>query len=173
MEAISATTLSRLRSCNNQLRFERHGYGWVLAESGQDAVHLVRSGRAALCDGLAVDMEIWIAEDFSVAKQSVLHQKAHKLSGASNNRETRAPRSRSLLHGSVIIILNIDKPEQRQSVAKRRGPQLSGLSVSMLPVACLLGPGPRIPDNKECQYDFDYAEQDIEVPAALECDNHN
>jgi hypothetical protein len=24
----------------------------------------------------------------------------------------------------------------------------------MLPVACLLGPGPRIPDDKECQYDL-------------------
>ena len=32
-------------------------YGWALAESGHQVVHLVRSGRAAaLCDGLKLDV---------------------------------------------------------------------------------------------------------------------
>ena len=32
-------------------------YGWALAESGHEVVHLVRSGRAAtLCDGMKLDV---------------------------------------------------------------------------------------------------------------------
>src|SRR6516165_3311224 len=34
----------------------------------------------------------------------------------------------------------------------------------LLPITWLLGPGPRIPDDKQRQYNFDQAEHGIEIP---------